>query len=40
MKMVLFLEACQPNGTCFRMAVGISVPFVLISTVAALTRLF
>ncbi len=35
MTVSLAIETSQPNGTRFRLALGISVPVVLISTVAA-----
>ena len=40
MTVFLAIEASQPNGTVYRVALGITVPVVLISTVAAFMRLF
>ena len=35
MTVSLAIETSKPNGTSFRLALGISLPLVLISTVAA-----
>lgn len=41
MTVSLAIEASQPNGAVYRLALGITMPLVLISTtVAALARLF
>lgn len=40
MTVFLAIEASQPNGAVYRAALGFTLPLVLISTVAALVRLF
>jgi hypothetical protein len=40
MKMFLVLEASQPNGATYRLALGCVVPPGLLSMVAVLMRLF
>lgn len=40
LSLVIAIEASQPNGGVYRAALGITIPLVLISTVAALARLF
>ena len=36
----LAIEASQPNGAVYRLAIGYTVPLVLVSVVAALALLF
>ena len=40
MTVFLTIETSQPNGKTARMAMGITVPLVLISCLVALARLF
>lgn len=39
MKLLLAIEASQPNGATYRLVLGCYLPLTLISTVAALLRL-
>lgn len=36
----LAIEASQPNGAVYRLAIGCTLPIALVSTVAAIARLF
>jgi hypothetical protein len=40
MTVLLTLEASQPNGATYRLAMGCSLPLSLLSMVAVLSRLF